>query len=149
MCIRDRAVADLGCGSGILAIAALKLGASQAVAVDIDPVCEQVTARHCQLNQIAKQQFSFYCGNILADCKLQQQLAAQRYQLVIANINADIVCLMAGLAKGLLAPAGLFLSSGILDMYTAQVEDALAAAGLRIIEHRHLGEWNAYAAVEA
>lgn len=144
-----QAVADLGCGSGILAIAALKLGASQAVAVDIDPICEQVTARHCQLNQIAKQQFSFYCGNILADCQLQQQLAARHYQLVIANINADIVCRMAGLAKGLLAPAGVFLSSGILDMYTAQVEGALSTAGLRIIEHRRQGEWNAYAAVEA
>ena len=68
---------------------------------------------------------------------------------MIANINADIVCRMAGLAKSLLAPAGVFLSSGILDMYAAQVEEALATAGLRIIEHRRQGEWNAYAAVEA
>ena len=140
-------VADLGCGTGILAIAALKLGAAQAVGVDIDPICEQVTARHCQLNNVSAAQFHFHCGNILEDQQLQQQLASNSYQLVIANINADIVCRLAALAKTLLSPQGVFLSSGILDMYSDQVETALAEAGLRIVEHLHQGEWNAYAAI--
>ena len=66
---------------------------------------------------------------------------------MIANINADIVCRLAALAKTLLSPQGVFLSSGILDMYSDQVETALAEAGLRIVEHLHQGEWNAYAAI--
>ena len=140
-------IADLGCGTGILAIAALKLGAAQAVGVDIDPICEQVTARHCQLNNVSAAQFHFHCGNILEDQQLQQQLASNSYQLVIANINADIVCRLAALAKTLLSPQGVCLSSGILDMYSDQVETALAEAGLRIVEHLHQGEWNAYAAI--
>lgn len=81
------------------------------------------------------------------DQQLQQQLASNSYQLVIANINADIVCRLAALAKTLLSPQGVCLSSGILDMYSDQVETALAEAGLRIVEHLHQGEWNAYAAI--
>lgn len=140
-----QAVADLGCGSGILAITALKLGARQAEAVDIDPACAGVTERHCQLNGISEQQFHFYCGDIISDAKLRQHFQPKSYQLVLANINADIVCALAPTAAQLLSEDGIFICSGILDMYVPKVEAALAAAGLSIIEQRQGGGWNAYA----
>ena len=142
----DRQVIDLGCGSGILAIAALKLGASQALAIDIDPLCREATARHCQLNDISARQFRFCCGDLLSDAELQRQISEQRYQLVIANINADIVRRLSPVAAQLLDAEGVFLCSGIIDAYAKETEAALAAAGLEIMEHRRDKEWNAYAA---
>ena len=120
-------VLDLGCGSGILSIAALVLGAERASAVDIDPKAVDV----------------------LTDRALAAELAQARYQLVLANIVADVIIPLAPQVPGLLAEGGVFLCSGIIDSRAHEVEEALARSGLRVTQKRERNGWAALEAVLA
>lgn len=141
-----RDVLDLGCGSGILSIAALCLGAKSAVAVDIDPKAVDVAYENAALNGIGRDRYTVQAGNVLSDAALAAELAQNKYHLVLANIVADVIIPLAPQVPGLLAEDGVFLCSGIIDTRTHEVEAALKRAGLTLIRKR---EKNGWAALEA
>ena len=140
---------DLGCGSGILSIAALVLGAERASAVDIDPKAVDVAYENAALNGIGKDRYTVRAGDVLTDRALAAELAQERYQLVLANIVADVIIPLAPQVPGLLAEGGVFLCSGILDSRAHEVEEALARSGLRVTQKRERNGWAALEAVLA
>ena len=97
---RGKAVLDLGCGSGILAIAALILGADKAVGCDIDPKAPKVAVENAALNDIGGDRFAVYAGDILTDEKLQKKLEKHKYDIILANIVADVIIALAPVGKG-------------------------------------------------
>ena len=136
-------VLDLGCGSGILSIAALKLGAASAVAVDIDDKCLNVAYENAALNGIGKDTYTVKVGDVLGDEALRAELGG-RYDIVLANIVADVIIGLAPMVRSLLAPGGLFLCSGIIDDRAEEVAAHLREAGLEITETRSADGWFAY-----
>ena len=134
-------VLDLGCGSGILSIAALVLGASHAVAVDIDPKAVGVAYENAALSGIGKDRYLVRAGNVLTDETLVKEISQRSYQLILANIVADVIIPLAPLAKSLLAPRGIFLCSGIIDKRAEEVRTALEQAGLEVIETKEQTGW--------
>ena len=136
-------VLDLGCGSGILSIAALKLGAASAVAVDIDDKCLDVAYENAALNGIGKDTYTVKVGDVLGDEALRAELGG-RYDIVLANIVADVIIGLAPMVRSLLAPGGLFLCSGIIDDRAEEVAAHLREAGLEITENRSADGWFAY-----
>lgn len=140
-------VLDLGCGSGILSIAALCLGAQRAVAVDIDPKAVGVAYENAALNGIGKDRYTVRAGDVLSDAALAGELAQVRYDLVLANIVADVIIALAPQVTGLLAPGGVFLCSGIIDSRAHEVEQVLEQHGLRVTLRREKTGWAALEAV--
>ena len=136
-------VLDLGCGSGILSIAALKLGADTALAVDIDDKCLDVAYENAALNGIGKDTYTVKVGDVLGDEALRAELGG-RYDIVLANIVADVIIGLAPMVRSLLAPGGLFLCSGIIDDRAEEVAAHLREAGLEITETRSADGWFAY-----
>ena len=134
-------VLDLGCGSGILSIAALVLGAKEAVAVDIDPKAVDVAYENAALNGIGRDRYTVRAGNVLSDRSLAAELAQRRYPLVLANIVADVIIPLAPQVPDLLAPGGVFLCSGIIDSRAHEVERALAECGMTVIRKREKNGW--------
>ena len=136
-------VLDLGCGSGILSIAALKLGAASALAVDIDDKCLDVAYENAALNGIGKDTYTVEVGDILSDQALRSQIGGG-YQVVLANIVADVIIALAPFVPSLLAPGGVFLCSGIIDDRAEEVAQALRQAGWTITQTRSADGWFAY-----
>ena len=141
-------VLDLGCGSGILSIAALNLGAASAVAVDIDELCQRVAAENAALNGIGPDRLAVLCGDILSDADLLEKLGSG-YDIILANIVADVIIALAPVVKTLLAPSGHFLCSGIIAGREAEVADALRRNGFAIADTYSAKDWYAYHCVQA
>ena len=144
-----RPVLDLGCGSGILSIAALCLGASEAVAVDIDPKAVDVAYENAALNGIGKDRYTVMAGDVLTDRKLAQSLARRRYHPVQADIVADVIIPLSAQVPALLEEDGVFLCSGIIDTRADEVADALERSGLHITRRREKNGWVALEAALA
>ena len=144
--IPGRPVLDLGCGSGILAIAALRLGASHATGVDIDPKAVDVAYENAALNGIGKDRCRFLAGNVIADRGLVEELAQVQAPLVLANIVADVIIPLAPVVPALLAEGGTFLCSGIIDKRGDEVAAALERSGLKVIQRFEKNGWIALAA---
>lgn len=142
-------VLDLGCGSGILSIAALCLGAGRAVGVDIDPKAVGVAYENAAMNGIGKDRYTVAAGDVLSDRPLAAKLAEERYGLVLANIVADVIIPLATQVDALLAEDGVFLCSGIIDTRSGEVRAALERAGLAVIEDWERTGWVAFAAKRA
>jgi ribosomal protein L11 methyltransferase len=123
-------VLDLGCGSGILSIAALCLGAQCAAGVDIDPKAVDVAYENAALNGIGRDRYRVRAGNVLSDRGLVDELAQERYQVVLANIVADVIIPLSAFVDKFLAPGGTFLCSGIIDTRAQEVRAALEQNGL-------------------
>ena len=136
-------VLDLGCGSGILSIAALKLGAKEALAVDIDEKCLTVAYDNAALNGIGKDTYTVTVGDVLGDGEMRERIGGG-YNIVLANIVADVIIGLAPIARSLLAEGGVFLCSGIIDDRAEEVAEHLRAAGLEITETRSAEGWFAY-----
>ena len=136
-------VLDLGCGSGILSIAALRLGASQALAVDIDDKCLDVAYENAALNGIGKDRYTVRVGDVLSDGSLRRELEGG-YDIVVANIVADVIIALAPLVPAMLRPGGTFLCSGIIDDRAEEVRNALEAAGWTVLETQSADGWFAY-----
>ena len=136
-------VLDLGCGSGILSIAALNLGAASATAVDIDELCQRVAADNAALNHIGPDRLTVLCGDVLSDAALLESLG-NGYGIVLANIVADVIIALAPLVRNLIAPDGHFLCSGIISGRETEVADALRRAGFRIADTYSAKDWYAY-----
>jgi len=128
--VPGKPVLDLGCGSGILSIAALVLGASAAAAVDIDPKAVDVAYENAALNGIGRDRYNVRAGNVLTDGALVAELARQKYALVLANIVADVIIPLSARAGEFLDTDGVFLCSGIIDTRAGEVEAALERVGL-------------------
>ena len=136
-------VVDLGCGSGILSIAALILGAKDAIAVDIDPIAETIAYENAALNGIGKDRYTVLTGDVLTDSALREKIESKRYPIVTANIVASVIIALAPYAAKLLEEGGKFITSGIIDTREDEVAAALTAAGLNILEIRRGGDWRA------
>ena len=134
-------VLDLGCGSGILSIAALCLGASTSVAVDIDPKAVDVAYENAALNGIGKDRYTVRAGDVISDSALAAELAQQKYHLVLANIVADVIIPLSARVPAMLAEDGVFLCSGIIDTRAQEVEAALKKNGLTVTRKREKNGW--------
>ena len=138
-------VLDLGCGSGILSIAALCLGAKEAFACDIDDKAADVAYENAALNGIGKETYTVLAGDILSNQKLRETIGGG-YDIVLANIVADVIIALAPAVRGLLAEGGVFLCSGIIDTRHEEVAEKLKEAGLSILETNTEEGWYAFAA---
>lgn len=136
-------VLDLGCGSGILSIAALRLGAESAFACDIDEKCVDVAYENAALNGIGKDRYTVRWGNVLTDAALRQEMGAS-YDIVVANIVADVIMGLSPHVRPFLKPGGLFLCSGIIDDRAAEVLEKLKADGWDVFEQRSSEGWFSY-----
>ena len=136
-------VLDLGCGSGILSIAALKLGAEKAEAVDIDEKCLTVAYENAALNGIGKDVYTVRVGDILTDEAMRAEIGGE-YDVILANIVADVIIGLAPNVRTFLKKDGLFLCSGIIDTRAEEVAEKLREAGWEIIETRSNEGWFAY-----
>lgn len=134
-------VLDVGCGSGILSIAALKLGAGSVVGTDIDEACMTSTAENMAVNHLDEELGTFYVGNLIDDEKLQEKVGSECYDIVVANILADVIIPMASVIPARLKQDGIFITSGIIDFKEQEVSAAIESAGFEILEINHQGEW--------
>ncbi len=133
---------DLGCGSGILSIIALLLGASHCDAVDIDPAAVDVAYDNLALNNLDRGLYSVSSGDIIANKKVRDRFG--KYDLVAANIVADVIIALAPFVRSFMKPDGIFICSGIINERANEVKSALEAAGLEIIKEKRSNEWTAY-----
>ena len=136
-------VLDLGCGSGILAIAALLLGAKDAMGVDVDPKAPDVVLENAALSGV-EDRLTALAGDCVADEGLRARLMEARYGVVFANIVADVILRLAPAVRPLMAPEGVFIASGIIDGREEEVAAALKAAGLTVSEHRIRENWHCF-----
>ena len=136
-------VLDLGCGSGILSIAALLLGAEHAFACDIDEKCVDVAYENAALNGIGKDRYTVRWGDVLSDKQLQKEMG-EKYDIIAANIVSDVIIGLAPQVRPFLKAGGLFLTSGIIDTRAAEVAEKLRAAGWEIVEERNSEGWFSY-----
>ncbi|MBR1622661.1 MAG: 50S ribosomal protein L11 methyltransferase [Pseudobutyrivibrio sp.] len=136
-------ILDIGCGSGILSIIANKLLAGQChlVGTDIDEDCIASTYENFEVNHISKEAGDFYVGNLIDDKKLQDVVGYGKYDVVVANILADIIIAMAPVIPNTMKTGAYFISSGIIDFKEDEVKTALEGVGLEIVEINHQGEW--------
>jgi ribosomal protein L11 methyltransferase len=154
MCLEElenhsaRTVLDLGCGSGILAVAALLLGAESAVACDIAVDAAAVCMDNLSLNRLAPSAMRVFTGDILSAEFLRAVTGGRRFDIVFANIIADVIIPLAGHIPGLLAPGGVFICSGIIDGRQDGVKDALLECGMELIGARQADGWHMFATRE-
>lgn len=134
-------VLDVGCGSGILSIVALKLGAREVVGTDIDADCMTSTRENMEVNHLDESKGTFYVGNLIDDVELQEKVGTEEYEIVVANILADVIIPMAPVIPARLKKGGYFITSGIIDFKENQVKEAIEAAGMEIVQINHQGEW--------
>ncbi len=133
---------DLGCGSGILSIIALLLGASHCDAVDIDPAAVDVAYDNLALNNLDRDLYSVSSGDIIENKKVRDRFG--KYDLVAANIVADVIIALSPYVRGFMKPDGIFICSGIINERANEVRAAVEAVGLEIIKEKRSNEWTAY-----
>lgn len=137
-------VADLGCGSGILSVIALLLGAKSAYAVDIDPNCEKIAYENAALNNVGRDVYTVECGNVLNDIDLCERLEKEKYDVVVANIVADVIIPLSKKVRRFMKDGGYFITSGIIDFRMEEVKERLELEGFEICEIKHDGDWYAF-----
>ena len=142
----DTRVLDLGCGSGILGIGALVLGAKSCLGCDIDPKAPDVVRSNAALNGSGAERLQACAGDILSDLSLRRGFGSG-YQLVLANIVSDVIIPLSAFVKDFLAPEGVFITSGIIEGRQEEVRAALERAGLRIVHHCCEEEWHCFTCV--
>ena len=138
----DDCVLDLGCGSGILSIGAFLLGARNVTFVDIDQNSVEISEQNLRKNQISPQQFSGFCGNIIEDESLQQKIGFGKYQVILANIVADVLKGMSGIFRSFLQEHGTLIVSGIITQRREEVIDTIVAQGFQVEKTFERGHWS-------
>ena len=138
-------VIDLGSGSGILSITALRLGASSAIGVDIDQKAESIARENAGYNGFGPECFSAVTGNVTEDRELMEQLSRGGYDIVLVNIVADVIIGLAPVLKNFMKPGSIVLCSGILDVREGDVTAALNSAGLAVIARKEKEDWRSLA----
>lgn len=134
-------VIDLGSGSGILSIAALLLGAQEATGVDIDPKAEDIARENAALNGLTAPKFRAVTGNVIGDKAMMESLSEGGYDVVLANIVADVIIPLSAVVPHFLRPDGVFICSGILNTRLPEVERAIEDAGLTITQREMQEDW--------
>ena len=135
-------VLDLGCGSGILSIISLMLGAKEARAVDIDPNCKKIAYQNAALNGIGEDIYTVVDGNILTDEDFKEETRKSGpYDIVVANIVADVIIPLSGDVRSYLKENGIFIASGIIEMRLEEVKAAIEENGFEIRELRKENDW--------
>lgn len=164
----EETVFDIGCGSGILSIIAAKLGAKRVFGVDIDELAVKASFENCKVNCIGAEQAGFAKGDIIGDADFVQSLlngevqkhvfeqfgtvyedcmdGIQKYDVVVANILADVIIPLSGKVAPFLKENGVFISSGIINTKEQEVQDALLEHGYEILEVTHMKDWTAFTA---
>ena len=132
---------DVGTGSGILAIISLMYGIHHAVGTDLDPCAVEAVRENMQVNHIAPECFDMMIGNIITDKAVQDKVGYEKYDIVVANILADVLVPLTPVIINQLKPGGVYITSGIIDNKEQTVRDAVEAAGLEVIEVTYQGEW--------
>ena len=146
MGLEGAACLDLGSGSGILSITALRLGAKSAIGVDIDPKAEGIARENAAYNGFGAPEFAALTGNVTADKKLMDRLAADRYDLVLVNIVADVIISLAPVLPNFMDEHTALVCSGILDTRLQDVTAALEKAGLVITKTKAKEDWRCVSA---
>lgn len=137
----DTEMLDVGTGSGILGIVALKLGAKHVLGTDLDPCAVPAVAENKEANQIVDETFDMVIGNIIDDKAIQDQAGYEKYDIVTANILADVLIPLTPVIVNQMKKGAYYITSGILDVKEEVVVDAVKAAGLTVVEVTHQGEW--------
>ena len=138
---------DLGSGSGILSIAALRLGAESATGIDIDPKAEGIARENAAYNGFGSDKFTALTGNVTEDRQLMDSLAAREYDLVLVNIVADVIIGLSPVLPKFLTEKSLLICSGILDVRLPDVLEALETCGLTVTNVKEKEDWRCVAAV--
>lgn len=137
----DTEMLDVGTGSGILGIVALKLGAKHVLGTDLDPCAVPAVAENKEANQIVDETFDMVIGNIIDDKAIQDQAGYEKYDIVTANILADVLIPLTPVIVNQMKKGAYYITSGILDVKEEVVVEAVKAAGLMVVEVTHQGEW--------
>lgn len=133
---------DVGCGSGILSIIGLLLGVNSATAIDIDEHAVTATLENAEVNHIDMSKYRVMAGNIIEDRKIQEEVGIECYDVVVANILADVIIPLSAEIGQHLVPGGIFITSGIIDMKKEEVKEALIKNGFEMVEENALKDWN-------
>ena len=137
----DTEILDVGCGSGILGMLALKFGAKHSTGTDLDPCAIDATHENMDVNGISRDQYRVMIGNIIDDKEVQDQVGYDRYDIVVANILADVLVPLTPVILNHLKTGGFYITSGIIEEKEETVVEAVKAAGLEVLEVNHQGEW--------
>lgn len=132
---------DVGTGSGILSILALMFGAKHALGTDLDPCASEAVAQNCEANGIAPERLCLLIGNIITDREVQDRVGYGCYDIVVANILADVLVPLTPVVVNHMKPGGIYITSGIIYDKEATVTEAVQAAGLEVLEVTRQGEW--------
>ena len=138
---KDALVLDVGCGSGILGMLALKFGAGHSVGTDLDPCAIDATHENMEVNGIDKDQYEVMIGNIIDDKAVQDQVGYEKYDIVAANILADVLVPLTPVIVHQMKPGAVYITRGIIDDKEEVVVEAVKAAGLTVLEVNYQGEW--------
>lgn len=135
-------VLDAGCGSGILSIIAMKLGARKVYGIDIDELAVEASVENLKLNGIKEEQYTVVKGDVIGDEEFARSVASVgQYDIVVANILADVIIPLSAVIRPFMKPEGVFITSGIIDMKEEVVREALLNNGFEIVNVTHMGEW--------
>lgn len=135
-------VLDAGCGSGILSIIAMKLGADKVYGIDIDELAVKASVENLELNHIASSDYDVVKGDVIGDKEFAESVAKiGQYEIVVANILADVIIPLSEVIRPFMKEDGVFITSGIIDTKEEAVKDALLANGFEIIDTTYMGEW--------
>ena len=134
-------ILDVGCGSGILGMLALKFGAKHSLGTDLDPCAIDATHENMEVNGIRKDQYEVMIGNIIDDTAVQDAVGYEKYDIVAANILADVLVPLTPVIIHQMKPGAVYITSGIIEDKENVVIEAVKAAGLEVLEVNHQGEW--------
>ena len=137
----DSRILDVGCGSGILGMLALKFGAQYSVGTDLDPCAIDATYENMEENGIGRERYEVMIGNIIDDKEVQDQVGYEKYDIVVANILADVLVPLTPVIVNQLKQGGVYITSGIIDDKEETVVEAVKKAGLEVLEVTYQGEW--------
>ncbi|MBS4980121.1 MAG: 50S ribosomal protein L11 methyltransferase [Lachnospiraceae bacterium] len=138
---KETRILDVGCGSGILGMLALKFGAAYSVGTDLDPCAIDATYENMEVNGITRDQYEVMIGNIIDDREVQDKVGYDKYDIVVANILADVLVPLTPVILNQLKKGGVYITSGIIDDKEETVVEAVKAAGLEVLEVTYQGEW--------
>ena len=137
----DTEILDVGCGSGILGMLALKFGAKHSVGTDLDPCAIDATYENMDNNGISRDQYEVMIGNIIDDKEVQDKVGYEKYDIVAANILADVLVPLTPVIIHQLKKGGIYITSGIIEDNLEVFVEAVKKAGLEVLEVNHQGEW--------
>ena len=137
----DTTILDVGCGSGILGMLALKFGAKYSVGTDLDPCAIDATHENMEVNGINRDQYEIMIGNIIDDKEVQDKVGYEKYDIVVANILAPVLVELTPVIVNQMKPGAVYITSGIIDDKEEMVVEAVKKAGLEVLEVTYQGEW--------